>query len=404
MHRTLPLSFALALGFVTACNAAPMEPVQVPFEDPLHLVVVEARIGGEGPFRFALDCGATLTVIDNAVADQLGLEQNSPQTGRGTAAGSVVTTSWIGGGVSFAFTEDFSVQIDRVIAAPVRESSRSMIGEQFDGILGSAFFFKYVIEVIYSERTLVFRDRGGFQYDGDGIELPLEFPSDTPALPFIRGTLINGDRSLTDYPIAVDSGGQTMGTATVGKQSQWDALLTAGSRVIPVMGATGLANSPHGNTHGAFVTRMDRLVIGPFEFDSPYIGYSSGGPGWGAIGATLLHRFTAVFDYNRKRLILDPNERIDDATPMDRSGLLLIQPPNLGGALEIFFVAPETPGSEAGLRQGDRIQSIDGVVAEDLGLNFARSLLNGEGTFRLMVVRAGESSEITLVTRDLYGG
>lgn len=395
------------IGLVVSCAGGsgsadgPAEPVRVSFESPLNLIVLTARIGGEGPFRFFLDCGATGTVIDMELAKRLGLDTTRPRTGRGTVAGSRVTSATVKGGVDFEVAPGFDVHVDRVIAAPFTEATDMMMGESYDGIFGSAFFSQHVIEIDYIERTLVFHDPSRYTYDGEGAELKLQFSPEIIGLPYVDASLVNGDRRLDGIRMYVDSGGQTMGTASVATRRQWDALVTPENRIVDVLGVTGLSNDPEGTTHDAFMTQMDRLILGPFEFEKPVVHYSAGGAGIAAMGATILRRFDVVFDYERNRMILEPNENFDTSRLTDQSGLMLVAS-TIEEAFEVMFVGKRTPAEEAGLKRGDVLRAIDGVAVREIRLNDARLMFSRSGTFRLDVLREGQEREVLLETRWLF--
>lgn len=397
----------LVVGLVACASGAETgrleEPVTVKFDNPLNLIVIEAKIDGQGPFRFFLDSGASGTVIDTGLAERIGLDLVSEQTRRSTAAGSEVTYSQIRGGIDVELAPGFEVYVKHAIAAPFTDVSRVMVGEHFDGVLGSAFFFQYVIEADYAKREVVFHDSSRYRYDGDGAVLDLEFPARMPRMPLIRATLVNGENRLEDFQILVDSGGQTMGTASVETRRQWDDLITPANRIVEVMGATGLSNEAEGTTHEAFATQMDRLILGPFEFERPLVSYSAGGPSFAVMGATLLHRFTVIFDYERKRLILEPNAEIDKPLLAESSGVMFVNSRDVDGAFEVLFVSDGTPGQEAGLSRGDMILAVDDVPASEIGLNEARMMFCEKATYRLEVQRDGRTRETVLETRALYG-
>ncbi len=398
----------LAAGLLTACTSGTeadrglSEPVRVTFEKPLNLVVLEARIRDQGPFRFFLDSGATSTVVDTELANQIGLATERASTERGTAAGSQVTVAPVRGGVDFELAPEFTIHVDEVITAPFGPTAQSMMGERFDGILGSALFHQHVIEIDYGNRSLAFHDPASYRYEGEGAVLELDFPERMPALPFIQATLINGEHRLSDFPILVDSGGKTNGMASVPTRRDWDSLVTPANRIFDSMAATGLANDAEGTTHESFFTRMDRLILGPFEFDNPQVSYSAGGPGIAVMGASLLHRFTAIFDYSRKRLILEPNADFDNPPTVDRSGAFLMMSDAEDGALEVLFVADGTPAQAAGLTRGDLIQAVDGVPASEIRLNEVRVMFGQTRKFRLKVQRGDQSLETVLETRSLF--
>ena len=397
-----------AVCVLTACiggnrsSTRLQEPVELTFESPQNLVVVQARIGDQGPFRFLLDSGATGTVIDANLARRIGLKTTKAYTRGSTAAGSRVTAASVPGGIRFSFTSDFHIQVDRVITAPFTDSGLTIVGEHFDGILGSAIFHQYVVAVDYNRGTLQFHDPPSYRYQGKGTELALYFPTFMPKLPFIKATLVNGDNRLEDFLILVDSGGATMGTASVAKRSDWDALITPENVTVDVMGATGLSNDPEGTTHDAFVTRMDRLFLGPFEIPDPLVSYSSGGPSIPIMGASLLYRFSTIYDYSRKRLILEPNHHLGEPQIMDYSGTMLVNSDASGNSFEVMFVADKTPAKKVGLARGDTIQAVNGIPVAKLKLGDVRAMFGRPCNVLLEVSREGQTRLVILKIRDLF--
>ena len=391
-----------AWGGVSAAVGASLGPTTVPFEDPLNLIVLEASIDGKGPFRFFLDSGATSTVLDTETAKAIGLDLAPAVTGPATVA-SEVTIAPVRGGVEFGLAPALTVSVDQVITAPFGPVAEVMMGESFHGILGSALFERFVIEVDYVNRQVTFHDPAQYRYGGDGTVLELGFDRRMPKLPYVLTSFLNGASRLEDRPVLIDSGGQTMAMASVPNQSEWETLVTPESPVITTLGATGLGNSAEGTSHSFSTTRIDRFALGPYEFDMAVIGYSEAGPPLGSLGAAILHRFTTIYDYSRRQLILEPNGRFDAPSPVDRSGITLIastQPPFV---FEVAHVADETPGYEAGVRRGDLVLAIDGVSSEAMRLNEARSLFSTSAIYQLTLERDGEAIESTLTTRSLYG-
>lgn len=399
----------LALGLLSACACGGEAgirrpaPVRIPFDSPLHLILVEASIRGQGPFRFLLDTGSTLSVVDAGVAARLGLDARAPRTRQGTAAGSAVTVAPVDGGVTFRLAPDLEMHVEKVIAAPFEEAARVLMGLEVHGILGSAVFRRYVVEVDYVHRALTLHEPGGYRYRGSGTALELDFPDRLPSIPFIEATIVNGDRRLTGLPISVDSGGQAFGTASLGRRTEWNTLVSPEDRVVAALSTTGLSNNAEGTTHEAFLTGMDRLILGPFEFEAPLVSYSEGGPGFASVGASLLHRFTVVFDYARKRMILEPNSDFGKPPMIDASGMMLVSSRDFPGSFEVWFVAPETPGQRAGLARGDVIHAIDGVPAGDIELNEAREMFCRHRRYVLEVQRSDDEFETTIETRPLFG-
>lgn len=244
---------AMCLGRVGGATL----PVEVHFDAPLHLIVLDVKIKDRGPYRFSLDSGSRNSIVDTEVANEIGLVLGNAATRRGASAQSQVTSAPVVGGVEFELAPGLATHATGVYAAPFAEVSRVMLGERLDGILGAWIFEHFVVEVDYATNTIAFHDPGEYRYDGNGAVLDLEFMPNVSRIPFVQTTLVNGARRV-DFPVSLDSGGQTMATTSVGTQARWDALITPQSKIITSLGATGLSNSADGITHEVYLTRMQR--------------------------------------------------------------------------------------------------------------------------------------------------
>lgn len=378
------------------------EPIRVSFENPLNLIVLSAKINGKGPYRFFLDSGSNTTIIDTALAEALGLDMNQSRTQRSTAAGSRVTIAPIRGGVNLSIAPGLDLHIDSALAAPFADTAYTMVGERYDGILGASFFEKFVVEIDYIKRVATLHEPSTYCYSGDGAVLDIHYRADAHRLPFITVSLTNSDHTLDGLSILIDSGGQTMATASVSTRNEWDALITSDDIVIQALGATGLSNDAKGTTHDLRMAQLDQLTIGPYTFEKPVVSYSSGGPSFAVMGASLLHRFTTIYDYSNNRLIIEPNANFDAPKLVDRSGIMLVMADQPTGAFEVWYVADGTPGAEVGFEAGDVITAIDGVSTKQLKLNDARALFSKTKEYNVQVLRDGEQIEVILPTRDLF--
>jgi C-terminal processing protease CtpA/Prc len=109
-----------------------------------------------------------------------------------------------------------------------------------------------------------------------------------------------------------------------------------------------------------------------------------------------------VFDLSHQRVYLDPNLQINHTAQEDMSGLsILAQGVNLK-TFEIVQVRSGTPGSDAGLKEGDVIAGIDEEPAADLTLSAIRDLFRQVGhEYKLLIDRHGQSLPITIKMRKL---
>lgn len=162
----------VALGvFVAACEieiqrGTPTEPADdAEFEDideegAVPLIIVEGpegstlayvpvTINGEGPFQFALDTGASNSVIDAQLAEDLGLEQVGdarPGVGVGGVAEAVPV------GVSAWAIDDVDLGEGTLLAIELGEADRDV---GLEGLLGSDVLSAFgSITVDYDEEVL----------------------------------------------------------------------------------------------------------------------------------------------------------------------------------------------------------------------------------------------------------
>jgi predicted aspartyl protease len=119
-----------------------------------RLAFVPVSIDGQGPFAFALDTGASQSVIDKELADQLGL----PKVGQAVELTGVAATteaeetrigSWRAG--------DVQMPVDTVVAVRLNAVSRQV---KMRGLLGSDVLSRFgAVTVDYEHRRLLFRSR-----------------------------------------------------------------------------------------------------------------------------------------------------------------------------------------------------------------------------------------------------
>jgi C-terminal processing protease CtpA/Prc len=83
-----------------------------------------------------------------------------------------------------------------------------------------------------------------------------------------------------------------------------------------------------------------------------------------------LKRFLVTFDYRHRRLYLKPPpQSVSDTGTFDRSGMWLN---SVDDGFEVGDVTPNSSAAAAGLKVGDRIIAVDGVIAGELKLSDLR--------------------------------
>jgi predicted aspartyl protease len=302
----LLLSFAAcaASGAETAAVAAgavgpraSTNPVVLPFELRRGHVMVPVRVTdtNAAPLSLLLDTGYSMTMLHPNHVAALGLRRAGHITIVGIAG---EEPAEVFEGPSFDFSGAFW-KPRRVAAFPDTAPGR---GRRRDGILGSGFFRRFVVEIDSLRKQLLLHEPGAYHYGGDGQVLPLRFAGDTPV---IDATVRLSDDSEVTASFEVDTGCDSclcVGRPFVTAHSlaPADAPGAGGANRFGVGGGTRTHD-----THFAQL-RLGRLAVSRPAANLFLDGSPVDPPQAGHIGWDLLQRFKVIFDYSRRQMILEP--------------------------------------------------------------------------------------------------
>ncbi|HLH27043.1 MAG TPA: retropepsin-like aspartic protease [Chloroflexota bacterium] len=173
-HRRRAVAFAVGLLvgmcvlLLAGCELLPASltpaPAPEPGTVPLHvaraggsvIALVDVTVHGQGPYDFVVDTGASRSVVDQQLAQQLGLPQvaAAPQvTGvSGPAAATVVRISdWSAGDVSLPNGVVAAIDLQLSDSA----AAQQLIGRRLYGLIGSDVLSSFgVVTIDYNQQTL----------------------------------------------------------------------------------------------------------------------------------------------------------------------------------------------------------------------------------------------------------
>jgi len=305
------LCFILAVS-VAAFSRAVAPPAQklaepatvvIPFELVNRHILIKVRINNSDPLSFILDTGDKFSIVNLARAKALGLnlqgEINVGGAGAGTLRGSLVRDATL---------TVLGLEGDKepvVLALPL-DNIASKLGHVGDGIIGSDFMKKFVVEIDYPARVLRLHDKDKFVYSGSGDSIPVRLNSAGHAI-IPAAAAIEGHAAIKgNFVVDIGSGGSLVLHNPV---VEAEHLPNPDQKTIRAFGGAGTGGKITGR-----IGRIAALTIGKFRVEDPVTLFSSDKAGafasteqQGNIGQRILSKFTIFLDYAHDRIILEPN-------------------------------------------------------------------------------------------------
>lgn len=122
----------------------------VPFAYVKHEIVISAQVDNAGPYLFLLDTDTTPSVIDSTLAKRLGLRATGAAGfGHGQGNGSIRVVP-----VTIPRVQIGSLAVRRLDALAADVSFLHRLGVPIEGVLGTSFLDRRVVEIDYPSRKL----------------------------------------------------------------------------------------------------------------------------------------------------------------------------------------------------------------------------------------------------------
>ena len=356
---------------------------------PNNRIMLPVTLNGRVTVDAEFDSGGSLLLQPNSVA-KLGTASAGRHKQSGGGEGS--TTSTVG--------RLDSLQIgDAQISNPVFHSFAFHPEQPDEALIGLELLQRFVVQFDFDRMVMTLTRPDAFRYDGRGAVVPFHFQDNQPE---VKGS-VDGIAGL----FAIDTGDNS-------------SLLL----IAPFARRYGLADRYHadipydgksiGETHGVWARKRAGTVTldgadgrAVVEVHDPVTRISLQHSGFDAnrnvsanIGLGILRQFNLTFDYPRQRLILVPNHFFGQHDIFNRTGFRLKREK---GHWTITAIYPDSPAVAAGLKKGDRIETINARTANEINEDELSAVLKGPVGTKLTVEVATTTGHrrISLELRDV---
>jgi predicted aspartyl protease len=369
-----------AQASASAAGAPPRGPLIGQFHLTANRPWTGVEIEGQGPFRFVIDTGASVAVVDPDLAVMLGLSRVEDAQLQGATA-QRTTQMFVGHGV--------------IVAGALRQRgavtfAAGEVGGDFAGILPGAMFSGTNSEIDFAARE--FRIYGPTPPDRTGfVRLPLVRD---PMRPRDLRMVVRVELDGRPVELLIDTGG----TGSILLSAEYvglNDLFQKYSRYTSAEG-TGMVSA-----FALRLVRAESLDLGPIRMERPVIQLTDpfnppGDAGDGVLGMDVLRRFTLATDPAGGALWLKPNAAIDEPFRYNRAGFEARFEDGVGVVRKVLTASP---ADRAGIEVGDKLPTVTNL--RDLA-RFDWFLTEEPGTrLDIELQRDGRRFPVSLVLEEL---
>ena len=337
--------------------------------------MVEVKLNNFLRMKFLLDTGAQHTLItDKRIAFLLGLEYMREFRIVGADMKRELIAR-LTNGVNLEVGDLLVENLPVLVLDEDYYLFDEMTGEEIYGIIGGNFLRRFVLEINYLKKKLIFHHPTYFKKDSSKFDIyPISIESHKP---YIASDLLlsNADSSI-NAKLLMDSG------AGVG------LLLDVESNneiKIPEIAIPGNIGGGLGGDLIGYLGTTDKLKFGSFDLRNVPTSFQviendtievNDNNRDGLIGNQILDRFNLIIDYQRDKLYLQPNKNFKKGFRVNRSGLSIIASGENLNKYIVQDVLKKSPASKAGILAGDKILRINRIPSFFLSMKRINRILS----------------------------
>lgn len=379
---------AQVLGFSIADGQTK---VQIPIEVYNNLVVVPVILNDALPLKFVVDTGVRTAILtEKSFSDILNLPYSRRYTISGPGGEKLVDAY-----VTNNVTLELPGVVGRGHALLVLEDDylelRNYLGTDVHGILGYELFSRFIVKIDYAKKLLTLMHPSRFHKRKRYQTIPIRV-EDTK--PYITTPVVLADGTQFTAKLLVDSG------ASHGLllDPETDDRIHVPSHYVSSVIGRGIGGEITGK-----IGRVQAIHLGDYRLENAIASFPDPNSYFdslkatsternGSVGGETLSRFTVIFNFPKEEMYLKKNSAFKKPFHYNLSGITVKAKGVALDVFEITSVRDQSAASKAGISEGDRILSVNGISTSLISLNYINAVFNHRPGKRisLMIERNGQ--------------
>ncbi len=351
----------------------------IPFKISYNHIIISAKLNNQTDIELVLDTGMPANgalLYGGPEIDAVEFQTAGEVLVGGP--GSAPVPAKLAGGVSLRIG-DIEFTNQTMIVMPY-DSVLSFFARE-NGVIGLEIFSRFVVDIDYDRNLITLTEPEYFKYTDAGEELPIEIVRN---FPYINCTITMESGKTVEAKLVMDIGASHALSLNLGSQEE----IVLPEKSIDVQTGRSVSAKVFGK-----IGRIKNIKVGSYTIDDALVAFYEKplhpAAKEGNLGSGIFRRFNTIIDYNSKRIFIKPNKSFNDPFEFMMSGLQVSK--NTEGFFVVDRIIPNSPASEAGILQDDRIIEANGKPASGIDAEIFNKLCTKEGETVTLKIRRGNT-------------
>ena len=350
-------------------------------------IIIPLQINDSPTLNFILDSGVSTTLFTNIpTSNPISFKDAEKVTVNGLGISDNKVIAYFSKGNTSRISKHIENKNFKiiVIADKLLELSQR-IGIDVHGIIGHDLLKDFVVHINYQRSRITFYNPAYFREKRfrNYKKIPLSFKKKKP---YVLGqAMMKKDEPSIFVKMLIDTGGSDALWLFENSKPE----IQIHNHFLDDYLGWGLNGEIYGKR-----SRISQFTLGGHSIDAPTASFPDSlstrvvrfhKQRNGSIGGDILRRFSIVFNYQEKYMLIKPNHSIDDPFHYNMSGMELRPITHLLPIYEVFSIRKKSPAYRSGIRIGDIIESINDVRITHKNVNRYISLFRYKPEKRFIV-------------------